>query len=145
MTTPERFRRRQRIEGTFLVIIGLLLIVSTLWFRHQDEEQRACIGENFIDLSASLTRRGELAERDAQLNRRESRAQFRESKANRIFYRDAFASTSDAGVFEAYGDYRVRIAAIDATRVKIKAERQAINKEREENPLPEFPRGTCHA
>lgn len=145
MTTPERLRRRQRIEGAFIVVIGVLLVVSTLWFRHQDDEQRACIGENFADMSAALEARGLLAERETDLNRREARAQFAESKANRVFYRDAFASTTEADIFEAYGDYRARLERIDRTRAEIKAERQAVNKERKDNPIPAFPRGACDA
>lgn len=128
MTTPERFRRRQRIEGTFLVIIGLLLVVSTLWFRHQDEQQRACLSRNFSELSEALTSRASFAEA-------ESRAIRAESRANRRFYRDAFSAKTEADVFDAYGDYRVRIERIDQRRDRLKQEREA-------NPIPEFPRGS---
>lgn len=45
VTTPERFRRRQRIEGTILVVLGLFTVASTAYLDHQAKEQRACLVE----------------------------------------------------------------------------------------------------
>jgi hypothetical protein len=129
VTTPERLRRRQQIEGAFLFVIGILLVVSTLWFNHQDEQQRACIGKNFTDLSASLEVRSAGVEAESRTNRAESRA-------NQRFFRDAFAAKTEADVFEAYAKYRVALDHIDQRR-------ERITEERRENPIPEFPAGTC--
>lgn len=145
MTTPERLRRRQRIEGTFLVIIGILLVVSTLWFRHQDEQQRACFTTKFSELTSNLSARGALASREARAALQESRATRLESRANSDFYRQAFAATSTEDVFEAYAQYRVTLATVNEKRAKVTEKRAEIKREREANPIPDFPEGTCDA
>lgn len=131
MTTPERLRRRQRIEGWFLVVIGIGLVVSTIYFRHEDMDQRACQAANFEKQNQVLQARSELGTREANVARLESRA-------TRILFRDGFAAKNQADLFAAYGDYRERIATIDESRKKIAKERRAT-------PVPDFPKGTCDA
>lgn len=129
MTTPERLRRRQRIEGTFLLIIGVLWALSTLWFRYQDIEQRECLATNFGRFNDALTVRGELTEREAEATRMESQAE-------RTLFADVFSSTTAAESRAAYAAYLDRLEEVDALRAEI---RQA----RKETPIPDFPAGTC--
>lgn len=143
MTTPERLRRRQRIEGTFLVIIGLLLIVSTLWFRYQDHQQRTCLATNFGNLRSALEVRGDLANRDSRANRLETAAARIEARSLNKFLVAAFAATDQSGVLEAYGDYRVSVMKAAEIRERVDRRREQIRKEREGTPIPAFPEGTC--
>lgn len=145
MTTPERFRRRQRIEGAFLIFIGLTIIISTAYFRSADTAQRACLADNFGALSTTLNARGELARKDTKVNLIEADATRLESRANNDFYKEAFAATSDAGVFDAYGGYRVTLAEVNRMRAKVDRRRAHIAAEREAHPIPGFPAGTCDA
>lgn len=129
MTTPERFRRRQRIEAALLVLMAIGFILQNRYFNHLNEQSRACLADNFSALATNLTARSEIASAEARTTRAESRA-------NRQFYRDAFASESEAEVFDAYAAYRIRIEKIDQRRDR-------IAQERADNPIPAFPAGSC--
>lgn len=143
MTTPERFRQRQRLEGTALMVLGLMLVASSYWFHHQDGEQRTCLGDNFSDLSAALNARADFAKKDARASKIEASAIRLESSANNTFYRAAFAASSQAEVLGAYGDYRVTLAQVNALRAKVDRRRAHIADLREQHPIPDFPAGTC--
>lgn len=150
MTTPERLRRRQRRESSFIALVGLAVLVSSLWLNSQDaaqqredQTQRECIARNFTDLSEALNARAELAKKDARASRIEAEANRLESRANNEFYRGAFAATGTAEVLDAYGDYRVTMAQVAEMRSKVDRRRMHIADERERNPIPPFPVGTC--
>jgi hypothetical protein len=115
MTTPERLRRRQRIEGTFLIIIGVLMLVQALYFQHQDNVQRRCIQDQFSKLAKSYTARANINERD--------------SKAKTKVIMGVASAPDQATVTHALQDYVV--------------EQQQIDKDREANPVPPFPLGRC--
>lgn len=112
------------------MILGIVVGLVSLYFHQQDVDQRECITRNFSTLSTSLTERAEAAAAEARTTRAESRA-------NRKFYRDAFASKNRRDVFEAYGDYRARLEVVDQRRERIKADREA-------HPIPDFPAGSCN-
>lgn len=117
MTTPERLRRRQRIEGSLLVLIGLLVLLQSLWFNTEDRQQRRCLEENFSDLSVALEARAKLTQQDTESTRRVILA----------------ASTAHSrGKLRAALDRYVR-------------EQTAIQQERRAHPLPPYPPGTCQS
>jgi hypothetical protein len=143
MTTPERLRRRQRIEGTFIALIGIFLVLSSLYSRHQYSTQRDCMAVNFGQLTDSLTARADLAAREAKVSRLESEATRLESRANNQFYKRAFAATDRSAVFAAYGKYRVRMAEVADMRATVDRRRLHLSAKRDANPIPAFPAGTC--
>lgn len=143
MTTPERLRRRQRREEVLLIGLGILVGIVSIYFHGQDVKQRDCIASNFGELTSSLNTRGEIAAREARAAQLEAKATRLESKANNAFYKAAFSSTDTAEVFDAYGAYRVTIAQVNAMRIKVDHRRNAIAEDRADNPIPDFPRGTC--
>lgn len=114
MTTPENFRRRQRIEGAAVAVIGALLLAQAWYFQDQDREQRDCIRDQVQSVVNTLTERGELAQRESD-------------NTSRVILAAAEAdeNTDFGKVLE---DYRT--------------EQQAIAKERAENPI-KYPTGTC--
>jgi hypothetical protein len=129
MTTPERLRRRQRIEGAFLIFIGLGLIVSTLWFRHQDAVQRSCLFNVIAKQNDVLSTRGEIAMRD-------SKANAQESAATRALIVTVFSGGGKDSALEAF-------AQAQSQWTKVDAKRDAIEKARANNPYPDFPEGRC--
>lgn len=131
MTTAERFRRRQRIEGSLLVLLGIAVGLVAIYFHHQDLTARQCFADNFSRESAALAIRGELSERDASANRDES-------AATRQLIIDAFASKNRQEAFAAFAQAQRSWKAVDR-------ERRQIVRERADAPLPEFPKGTCDA
>lgn len=126
-----------------LLLLGLAVGLVSIYFHGQDVKQRDCFLGKFTDLSSSLTARGEIAQREARAARLEAKATRLESKANNDFYKAAFASTSQAEVFDAYGAYRVALHEVNDMRMKVDHRRERIAEDRTANPIPAFPAGSC--
>lgn len=115
MTTAERFRRRQRIEGFFLVILGLFSVVSGLYFQDQQSKQRDCFERKISELTSTLKIRGNL-----------SNQQFAQITA---LIDGALASKTPA-----------QFRPIKRAYVK---EGQRIQRIRANHPIREYPTGSC--
>ena len=114
MTTPEKFRRRQRIEGAAVTVIGALLLAQAWYFQNQDEEQRDCIRDQVQSVVNTLTARSGLAQRESDNTARVL-----------IAAADADAETNFQSVLDRY-----------------KREQEAITAARDANPI-KYPTGTC--
>ena len=144
MTTPERLRRRQRREEILLILLGVVVGLTSIYFHGQDVKQRECISDNFSDLSASLSVRSDVAQREARAARLEAEATRLESRANSDFYAAVAASLGDHPAFvDAYGDYRALMREVKTTRALVDHRRERIAQDRADNPIPGFPEGTC--
>jgi hypothetical protein len=115
MTTPERFRRRQRIEGTALVILGVFTILMSLYFRAQDIEQRQCLADQFHEFSEVQTKRSAFVDKDSR-------------------------STSQVILTVARAKKSTEVRASLDRYIRQQAR---LNLQREQNPLPPFPEGAC--
>lgn len=115
MTTPERFRRRQRIEGTALVILGVFTILMSLYFRAQDIDQRACLTNQFRQLSDALSTRSNVTARD--------------SKATTDVILEVARAKKPGEVRKSLDRYIAKQARLDLIR--------------KQNPFPPFPEGAC--
>lgn len=116
MTTPERFRRRQRIESAGIVALAAGLVFSVVYFQGQDSAQDRCLS-TFVSTNSETT-----AIR--------SQAVALESKATRSIINDVFTAEGRGQVREAFKRYTARIARVDQLR--------------EDNPVPDFPEGLCN-
>lgn len=122
MTTPEALRnrqmrllRRQRIEGALLVVIGIAMLLQSVYFSGRDDRQRECLAANFRDLSAALEVRAKLTNRETEAARRVNLAELR--------------SKTEAEFVDELRRYERAV--------------KAIQSEREEHPLPPYPPGRC--
>ena len=114
MTTPERFRRRQRVEGIAVLVIGALLLVQAWYFQDQDKEQRECIRDQVQSVVNTLTARSGLAQRESDNTARVLTAAA-----------DADEQTDFRRVLDEY-----------------KLEQERITNAREANPI-KYPTGEC--
>lgn len=116
MTTPERLRRRQRIEGTLLVIMGALLAVSTYVNDRRDDNVQNCITEQVTGLTNSLNARAKLTDPRAK-------------------------SVSDLidRLLKANGDQAEGLRAVEDYRKK----QAQLAKLTKAHPIPPFPNGKC--
>lgn len=70
MTTPERLRRRQRIESAMIAVLAVCLVAATLYFSARSDRQQACM-RAFIDSSSDTQEiRAELNERESEATQR---------------------------------------------------------------------------
>jgi hypothetical protein len=147
VTTPERLRRRQRIEGTVVALLGLFTIYLGYTNERTDAAQTECISRNFADFNATLSLRSDLAEKESNIARRES---YVTKKVLLIFAKAAGVLRDDptkelppkqgaalqVALVERLLDYEEVIE-------QLREERQQIRSEREKNPIPPFPEGRC--
>lgn len=129
MTTPERLRRRQRIEGLILIAIGVFSLLQFNYFHGQDDKQRACLADVVREQNEVLTLRGDLSKQDSDINADES-------AATRTLIVKVFAATDSEGARAAFAEAQHKWADIDARRDEVTAARRA-------NPIPDLPAGTC--
>lgn len=115
MTTPENFRRRQRIEAVLLIIVGIGMIVQAIYFNHEDQKQKQCLADQFQRLTTSYSARARLAEKDSQAT-------------NAVIMAVATAKNRS--------DY------VDALQTFV-GEQARISQARKDHPVPPFPAGKC--
>lgn len=115
MTTPERLRRRQLIEGSILIILGIVMILQAWYFHHNDIIQKACLAKQITAVTRSYTARADITERD--------------SNAKTTVIRDVAMAKTQEDVRRALDTF-------------LKDQTQ-IDRDRANHPVPPFPPGTC--
>lgn len=115
MTTPERLRRRQLIEGTILIILGILMILQAWYFHHNDIIQKKCLAAQITAVTKSYTARAVITQRD--------------SEAKTKVIREVAMSKTGPEVRAALDEF-------------IRTQNQ-IDTDRRNHPVPPFPPGTC--
>lgn len=161
MTTPEAFRRRQRIEGFFLLVVGIAVIASSIYFHERDKGVRDCVTRAFSNFTSVSAERSKLAEQDTALSKREAEVNRRESEATAnilSIYAEAAGLVKKhperplseaaqrrlrAKVITALLDYARIERGVRQDRMAIAQERASIQRERKKTPIPQFTSTTC--
>lgn len=129
MTTPERLRRRQYREGLVLLLLAIFTVAQAIYFNVQDARQGRCIADKVNEITAVQSARATLVDRDSELIRQEAAATSHVILAvGRIHSSEQFQA-----IEMRYQEQVERIAAA----------RDQVAKERAENPVPDFPEGSC--
>lgn len=115
MTTPERLRRRQRMESAGIAVLAIALVIVWVWFNGQTTAQQRCL-TTYISINSKTT-----AVRAKLLAQ--------ESRTTRAFLLDA----TDAKSRRQFEHVRARYAK----------SLQAIDRARAANPVQPFPKGVC--
>lgn len=133
MTTPEKLRRRQLVEGALLIAIGIGMLVQSAYFAGRDEAQNNCMSGSFRELSSALDARSDLNQRETSQN-----------KALWLIYADAAGLVKD--------DPTKPLSKADQQRLQRQLVAQLleyrrvigqIERERQDNPVPPYPEGRC--
>lgn len=130
MTTPEKLRRRQRIEtalvGLLMVVVGVTQYINDREDNRQDAEAaaaRACLAKQITSLTDALNARSAPA---GSLN---------EATGDVL---DSFVAAAEAQ--KKGKDNSTEILAALNHYAEVRAE---VRKSRAENPFPAFPTGKC--
>lgn len=115
MTTPERLRRRQRIEGSLLIFLAICMLLQAWYFHSQDNDQKSCIAQQFHKSSVVQAARGKLVERD--------------SAAKTEVIKEIAKAKTKEDVRNALDEYLVTQTKIDS--------------DRKDHQIPPFPPGKC--
>lgn len=115
MTTPERLRRRQRINDIGIALLAGLLLFAWFYFQGRADAQDHCL-TNYISTNSETSKvRSALVEQ--------------ESKATRDIILNGTAAKSREEFKKARDQYVSALKAIDRAR--------------DENPVQPFPKGVC--
>lgn len=102
MTTPERLRRRQRIEAAFVALLAFALAGSWWYFRDRTDEVVTCVVQ--------------YAENQSETNLKRSQIVESESETTRQIIRRAFRAESERESFAAFEKWNERVKRIDRRR-----------------------------
>lgn len=117
MTTPENFRRRQRVEGTALIVLGLWIAFWTYHSSERDEDIVQCLENKVTALGATSSARGGLVELETEATRKVIQGS-NEVKSQREF--DQLIKDFNASI-------------------------RSIQQIRKATPVPPYPAGSCDA
>lgn len=129
MTTPEKLRRRQRVEGAFLVFLALFTLGYGVWDSKQNERQDQCMADQFRQASEAQTVRAELAEEQTALGLKVDDNQDR-------LVRELAASQSRE-------ESLLALTKFQRTNSRLNSQEATLLEKRKNTPIPEFPEGTC--
>lgn len=129
MTTPEKLRRRQRVEGAFLVFLALFTLGYGVWDSKQNERQDQCMADQFRQASEAQAVRAELAEEQTALGLKVDDNQDR-------LVRELAASQSRE-------ESLLALTKFQRTNARLNEDEAALLEKRKNTPIPEFPEGTC--
>lgn len=147
MTSPERLRRRQRIEGVFLICLGAFIAAQSIYFNQKDSDQQDCLETNFVNLSVALNVRADLAQDETAVRKRVDKA---ESEIWDTYARAAGLLRDDpTAELPPAKQEQLQIDLVDALLNYQAVSEQAedaivkIQLDRTRNPVPPYPVGTC--
>lgn len=147
MTTPERLRRRQLTEGVVLIILSVFLVGMAVNEQHRDADQRACVAENFEELTEALETRAQLAaDINALRDRQRDLIQRRLDALIDLFVTSAQdpdrseeeSAALRARFFRETDEFKRQTERLKREIAEAKAEQQKI-------PIPAYPRGVCES
>lgn len=133
MTTPERLRRRQRIEGAVLVLLAIFTVLQSIYFNIEDRDQRECFERKFTASSMVSGLRADLASRETAATQNVLSV-----------YADAVgARGGDVGKPLPPARLRELQVRMFEALMEFEQETDQIQRERRDNPIPPYPVGTC--
>lgn len=133
MTTPERLRRRQLIEGFVLLLLAIFTVAQSLYFSVQNNNQQQCFERKFTEFSAVSKIRAGLATEETAATRRVL-----------MVYAQAAGLVKDKEDQKLTPAQQKRFTAklVDAL-VHYARATQRIQEQRREHPVPPYPVGAC--
>lgn len=133
MTTPERLRRRQRIEAACLIVLGIGMVVQTAYFNHQQDAQRACFESKFSEFTRTAKLRSGLAEDESAVTRGVLQVY---AKAAGIVKDDPTKPLPPADREQLQRDAVKALLEYDTVT-------REVDQQRQDNPVPPYPEGRC--
>lgn len=134
MTTPERLKRRQMIEGCAILAVGLLMCLLAWVDGRGERDQQACIAEQFRKLNVALEVRSGLTKEDRRLDTRMENATG--GVIGSFVVAISNPTNARAGIIKSLRKY-------DRVNASVTAKRAELAKIRAANPVPPYPPGTC--
>lgn len=133
MTTPERFRRRQIVEGVILILLAIFSVGQTVAFQNEDSDQRECFEQKFSELTVALDARSDLAGRESRASQNIWDVW---ARAAGIVKDDPTEPITGPQQEQLQRDLVKALLAYQDTM-------DSVREERKDNPYPPYPVGIC--
>lgn len=144
MTTAEKFRRRQRIEGFLILVLAFCSLGYGVWDNDQSKQRDACMASSFRDLGDTLTLRTGLAEAATSVTTRVDARQDRSLGLQRRAIEDvAAAQDNGSEIRDAFEEFRLGAAELEQEERELEREQAIIARQRRNTDIAPFPEGKC--
>lgn len=70
MTTPQRLKRRQMVEGTSLLVLGIITVLMSVYFRQEADAQRNCLADYIQANNTTSQVRAQLLRQESEATRK---------------------------------------------------------------------------
>jgi hypothetical protein len=129
MTTPEKFRRRQRIEGTIVIALAIASIAYGVVDSREEQARDACMVQSFEQANDVQNLRASLAEQTSEVQ------EAIDNNQNRVIQTVSSANNRKE-VARAFAEFNAEVERLDD-------ERAELLRERKNTDIPPFPTGKC--
>jgi hypothetical protein len=129
MTTPEKFRRRQRIEGTVVIALAIASIAYGVVDSREEQARDACMVQSFEQANDVQNLRASLAEQTSEVQ------EAIDNNQNRVIQTVSSANNRKE-VARAFAEFNAEVERLDD-------ERAELLRERKNTDIPPFPTGKC--
>jgi hypothetical protein len=129
MTTPEKFRRRQRIEGTVVIALAIASIAYGVVDSREEQARDACMVKSFEQANDVQNLRASLAEQTSEVQ------EAIDNNQNRVIQTVSSANNRKE-VARAFAEFNAEVERLDD-------ERAELLRERKNTDIPPFPTGKC--
>jgi hypothetical protein len=129
MTTPEKFRRRQRIEGTIVIALAIASIAYGVVDSREEQARDACMVKSFEQANDVQNLRASLAEQTSEVQ------EAIDNNQNRVIQTVSSANNRKE-VARAFAEFNAEVERLDD-------ERAELLRERKNTDIPPFPTGKC--
>lgn len=145
MTTPERFRRRQLVEGLVLILLAIFTAVQAVAFNVEDRDQQKCLEQSFSDLNQALASRSQLATESNQL--KDQNAQLTADQFDWLLNLFVTSASNQNATEQERAELRERFLRetkeFQEQRAELKKRIAEVTKQQANHPLPPYPAGKC--
>ena len=134
MTTPERFRKRQLVEGLVLMLLAIFTVIQSVYFSVQNRDQQECFERKFTELNKSLIIRGKLGGKETHAER----------QIWMVYARAAGLIKDPEHPHLDPKDRQQLNSELVKALLNYKEVTTEIQQDRKEHPLPPYPLGACN-
>lgn len=143
MTTPEKVRRRQRIEIGLVVVVAVGSILYGVFNEREEDVREQCIVEAFAASSKIDRARSKITDRAVEVQERADGVKDRRLTALETLVTDAFAAETPDEALQAFARFNQTKEELVKRRENVQDAKARLVERRENARPPKFPDGKC--
>lgn len=145
MTTSERIRRRQWVQGIVILLLAIFTALQAVAFNLESRDQQKCLEQSFSDLNQALSVRTQLVTESNRL--REQNNRLTQDQFDWLLSILVTSASNQKATEEERAELRERflreVKEFQQRRVEVERRFAEVVKEQAGSPLPAYPKGKC--